>query len=221
MINAMKKIGNETFASLQVRNYRLYFIGQSVSLCGTWMQAVAQSWLVLTLTHSGVALGLVTAAQFLPILFFGPWAGLLVDCYSKRRMLVFTNIIPAVLALLLGLILMFGTVQLWMVFIFALASGFINAFDNPARQTFAMELVGEDYLANAISLNSAQFNLARVIGPAIAGAFIAAVGLAPCFIINAFSFAAILIALAKMHAEELHPSELAQRAKGQVAEGLR
>lgn len=217
----VKNFGKSTFASLKIRNYRLYFIGQAVSVSGTWMQGVAQSWLVLTLTHSGTALGLLAAAQFLPILLLGPWAGLMVDRISKRKMLVFTNGASAILAMTLGLLIAGDWVKLWMVFVIASLSGLINAFDNPARQAFAMELVGRENLTNAISLNSAQFNLARAIGPALAGGLIVFVGLAPCFIINAFSFVAILLALFFMNKAELQPSLLATQSKGQLREGFK
>jgi len=217
----VRNFGKSTFASLKIRNYRLYFIGQAVSVSGTWMQGVAQSWLVLTLTHSGTALGLLAAAQFLPILLLGPWAGLMVDRISKRKMLVFTNGASAILAMLLGVLIAGDWVKLWMVFVIASLSGLINAFDNPARQAFAMELVGRENLTNAISLNSAQFNLARAIGPALAGGLIVFVGLAPCFIINAFSFVAILLALFFMNKAELQPSLLATQSKGQLREGFK
>ena len=190
-------------------------------MSGTWMQGVAQSWLVLTLTNSGTALGFLAAAQFSPILFLGPWAGVIVDRISKRKMLVFTNVTSSVLALILGILIAGDWVKLWMVFVIASLTGLVNAFDNPARQAFAMELVGKEKLTNAISLNSAQFNLARAIGPALAGGLIVAVGLAPCFIINGFSFLAILIALYLMNSEQLYPSRLAQSTKGQLREGFK
>ncbi len=213
--------GKNTFSSLKIYNYRLYFIGQAVSVSGTWMQGVAQSWLVLTLTHSGTALGFLAAAQFLPILLLGPWAGLMVDRISKRKMLVFTNGASAILAFTLGILIAGDWVKLWMVFVIASLSGLVNAFDNPARQAFAIELVGKENLTNAISLNSAQFNLARAVSPALAGGLIVAVGLAPCFIFNAFSFLAILLALYLMKKEELHPSKLATESKGQLREGFK
>jgi len=217
----VRKIAQTTFSSLRIRNYRLYFIGQAVSVSGTWMQGVAQSWLVLTLTNSGTALGFLAAAQFSPILFLGPWAGVIVDRISKRKMLVFTNVTSSVLALVLGVLIAGDWVKLWMVFVIASLTGLVNAFDNPARQAFAMELVGKEKLTNAISLNAAQFNLARAIGPALAGGLIVAVGLAPCFIINGFSFLAILIALYLMNSEQLYPSRLAQSTKGQLREGFK
>lgn len=220
-MDRVKQFGKNTFVSLQVRNYRLFFIGQIISVSGSWMQSVAQSWLVLTLTNSGMALGVVAAAQFLPILLFGSWAGLWVDRFSKRKLLFLVNLCSAILAAALGFLVWTQTVSLWEVYVLATLTGFLNAFENPARQSFVSELVGKEYLANAVSLNSAQFNLARVVGPAVAGGIIATVGMAPCFFFNAVSFAAVLVGLAMMRERELFPLKLAKLAKGQVMEGLR
>jgi MFS family permease len=221
MREKIKKYGRETFASLAIPNFRLYFIGQAISLCGTWMQTIGQAWLVLKLTNSGVALGLVTAVQFLPILFLGAWGGVIADRFPKRTLLYFTQISAGLLALLLGILVATGTVELWMVFVIAAVFGLINVIDNPTRQTFIMEMVGEKNLTNAISLNSTQVNLARVVGPAIGGALIATAGLAPLFFINAVSYVAVLFALFKMSASELHPTVIVSRVKGQVIAGLR
>lgn len=220
MVNKIKTYGRQTFASLSVYNYRLYFIGQSISLCGTWMQTIGQAWLVLKLTNSGAQLGLVTAMQFIPILFFGPWAGVLVDRFSKRRLLYFTQSAFGVLALVLGILVATGAVQLWMVYILAFLLGIVTMLDNPTRQTFIVEMVGEDQLRNAVALNSSQFNLARVVGPAIGGGLIATVGLAPCFIINAVSYVAVLIALMMMQRSQLHRGPLLPPGKGQLKEGF-
>lgn len=184
------------------------------------MQTIGQSWLVLVITHSGTQLGLVTAVQFVPILFFGPWGGVVADRFDKRKLLYFTQSAAAVLALILGILVATATVQLWMIYILAAALGLVNALDNPARQTFIMEMVGKDNLSNAVSLNSTQVNLARVIGPAIGGAFIATLGLAPLFIFNAVSYIAVLIVLKMMSARELSPAPVAQKAAGQLREGF-
>ena len=211
----------DTFSSLHVRNYRLYFIGQVVSVSGSWMQRVAQSWLVLHLTGSGVALGVASALQFLPILLFGAWAGLVADRMDKRRVLMVTQPLMGFLALILGVLTLTGLVQLWMVFVMALLLGAVTAVDNPARQSFVMELVGRRQVTNAVSLNSAVFTSARVVGPAIAGVLIAVVGTGWCFVVNAASFGAVLTALVAMNAEQLERAQRPSRARGQLMEGLR
>jgi MFS family permease len=211
----------DTFSSLHVRNYRLYFIGQVVSVSGSWMQRVAQSWLVLHLTGSGVALGVASALQFLPILLFGAWAGLVADRMDKRQVLMVTQPLMGFLALILGVLTLTGLVQLWMVFLMALLLGAVTAIDNPARQSFVMELVGRRQVTNAVSLNSAVFTSARVVGPAIAGVLIAVVGTGWCFVVNAASFGAVLTALVAMNAEQLERAQRPLRAQGQLMEGLR
>jgi MFS family permease len=221
MRHKIKKISQRTFASLKIRNYRLYFFGQAVSLCGTWMQTIGQTWLVLQITKSGTQLGLIVAAQFLPVLFFAPFGGIVADRFDKRKILYFTQSASAMLALVLGILVATGSVQLWMVYVLAILLGCVNTIDNPARQTFIFEMVGKDSLQNAVSLNSTQVNLARVIGPAIGGGIIAGLGLAPCFFINALSFIAVLIALFMMTAEELNPAPKAEHKKGQLMEGFR
>ncbi len=221
MMNYLKKFSSSTFSSLKVRNFRLYFIGQSISLPGIWMQTIAQAWLVLKITNSGTALGLVTALQFLPVLFFGAMGGVIADRVSKRKILYFTQGGSALLALILGILVAINVIQLWMIYILATLLGFINAIDNPARRTFVIEMVGSKELRNAITLFSTEFNLSRVIGPAIAGGLIAAFGLAPCFLINAASYIAVLICLFLMRQEELHLVEPVKRAKGQLREGFR
>ncbi|HZE86793.1 MAG TPA: MFS transporter, partial [Methylomirabilota bacterium] len=176
-METVKRFGHRTFSSLKIRNYRLYFIGQGISLSGTWMQTVALGLLVLQLTHSGTILGIVLALQFLPILLFGPIAGVMIDRYSKRKMLYLTQSAAAILALLMGLFLFFGVIQIGMVYVFAICLGIITAIDSPTRQAFLMELVGKDGIKNAIALNSSEVNLARILGPALGGIVIAAVGL--------------------------------------------
>jgi MFS family permease len=210
-----------TFASLVVRNYRLFFIGQAISLSGTWMQTVAQGLLVLQLTGSGVALGLITALQTLPVLLFGAWGGVLVDRLPKRNILYATQGISCVASLALGVLTMTGEVRLWMVYGIALVLGGTKIFDNPARQTFVREMVGPDRLTNAVSLNSMEMNLARVIGPTIAGILVATVGIGACFVIDGLSYIVVIAMLVAMKADELQPARRLVRAKGQLMEGLR
>ena len=210
-----------TFDSLSVKNYRMFFAGQVVSWTGTWVQWVAQGWLVLRLTQSGFGLGLVTAIQWLPVLVLGAWAGVVADRLDKRKLLVFTNASSAVLSLVLGVLTVAGVVTLWMVIVVALALGVVTALDNPARQTFTMEMVGRGRLTNAVSLNTATFTTARVLGPAIAGVMISTVGIGPCFLLNGVSFVPVTLALIFMDRSQLRPSEQVARSTGQVREGLR
>jgi MFS family permease len=217
----LQQYGRDTFSSLYIRNYRLYYIGQIVSTSGTFMQSVAQAWLVLQLTHSGTALGIATALQYLPIIFLGPYGGLIADRVSKRKILYVTQSLSGLLALILGALVATGMVQVWMVYVLAFALGVVTVFDNPARQTLYIELVGPDNLRNAVTLYSTLVNLARVIGPAIAAAVIAAFGLAPCFIINGISYGAVVTMLVMMRADELLVTPPLPRAKGQFQEGFR
>lgn len=217
----LRQISRGTFSSLYVRNYRLYYIGQIVSTSGTFMQSIAQAWLVLKLTNSGTALGIATALQYLPILFLGPYGGVIADRISKRKILYFTQSLSGVLALILGVLVATGLVKVWMVYFLAFCLGMVNVFDNPTRQTFYIELVGADNLRNAVTLYSTLVNLARIIGPAIAGGLIAAFGLAPCFIINGISFVAVVIMLAMLHTDELILTPPVPRAKGQLQEGFK
>jgi MFS family permease len=218
---ALGRVAGSTFISLRVRNYRLYFIGQVVSVSGSWMQRVAQSWLVLHLTGSGVALGTVSALQFLPMLVLGAWGGVLADRADKRRLLMITQALMGLLALVLGTVTLAGLVQLWMVYLLALLLGVVTAVDNPSRQSFVMEMVGRRQVTNAVSLNSAVFTGARVIGPAIAGLLIVLVGTGWCFVINALTFGAVMVALAAMDPTKLQRAEAPPRARGQLLEGLR
>ncbi|MFY9463124.1 MAG: MFS transporter [Candidatus Sungiibacteriota bacterium] len=215
------KMGKRTFSSLKIRNYRLYFFGQAISLSGTWMQTIAQSWLVLKITGSGTALGLITALQFLPILLFGAWGGVIADRFPKRRILFVTQSVSGLLALILGILVATDTVQLWMVGALAFGLGLVNAVDNPTRQTFILEMVEEDHFPNAVSLNSTQVNLARVAGPAIGGVLIATIGLAWCFSVNAISYIAVLAALWLMRSDELFSPPPQAAKKGRLREGFR
>src|ERR1700690_3459372 len=175
----LRQFNQDTFSSLYVRNYRLYYIGQIISTSGTFMQSVAQAWLVLKLTNSGTALGITSALQYVPILFLGPYGGVIADRISKRKILYFTQTASGILALILGTLVVTGLVRVWMVYILAFFLGSVNVFDNPPRQTFYFELVGPDNLRNAVTLYSTLVNLARIIGPAIAALIIAIFGLAP------------------------------------------
>jgi MFS family permease len=217
----LREQSRETFSSLYIRNYRLYYIGQIISTSGTFMQSVAQAWLVLKLTNSGTALGIATALQYVPILFLAPYGGVIADRFPKRRILYFTQTLSGILALTLGVLVATGLVKVWMVYLLAFSLGMVTVFDNPARQTFYIELVGPDHLRNAVTLYSTLVNLARIIGPAIAAALIAAFGLAPCFLINGFSYAAVVIMLGMLREEELLTTPPLPQAKGQILEGFR
>ncbi len=196
------KIGKRTFASLKIRNYRLFFIGQSISLIGTWMQTIGQGILVLQITGSGTILGTVIALQFLPILILGPFGGVIADRFPKRNMLYITQTLAGLLALLFGFLVITHEIKIWMVELLALSLGLVNTIDNPVRQSFISELVGRENLSNAVSLNSSIANVARVIGPAIAGILILTIGIAMCFIVNGISYIAVLIVLSFMKKEE-------------------
>jgi MFS family permease len=219
-VSRARRLLSSTFDSLRVRNYRLFFMGQVVSVTGSWMQRVAQAWLVLHLSGSGLALGLVTGLQFLPVLLAGPWSGLVADRVDKRRLLYWTQGAMGLLALALGWLTITGSVRLWMVYLLALLLGCVTAVDNPARQAFVTEMVGRRKVMNAVSLNSAVFTAARVVGPAAAGLLINAVGTGWCFVINAFSFLAVLLALALMRSAELLPPTPVTRGPGQVRAGF-
>jgi MFS family permease len=207
-------------SSLRQRNYRLYFFGQLVSVMGTWMQTVAQSFLVLDLTHSGTILGLTTAARFVPILVFGPAGGLFADRRDKRRILYVTQTLSGVAAAVFALLTGMHVIRIWSVVLLALALGFVNVFDNPARQSFITEMVPPEDLANAVTLNSVSINLARVFGAALGGILVAVLGLALCFACNAISFAAVLVSLAAMNAAALYPARPEKQRKGQIRAGL-
>ena len=216
-----------TFRSLSVRNYRLYASGAVVSNIGTWMQRVAQDWLVLQLTNNnGTALGITTGLQFLPILLLSPYAGLIADRFPKRRLLQVTQLMLAVPALLLGVLAVTGVAESWHVYVLAFVFGIGAAFDAPARQSFVSEIVGPEDLTNAVGLNSASFNLARMIGPALAGLLIAALGsgvqaTGAVIIVNAVSYGAVILSLQRMRERDLHPAKREERHKGMIRDGVR
>jgi MFS family permease len=220
-MDSVRAFGQRTFASLAIRNYRLYFIGQGISASGTWMQSVAQGLLVLKLTGSGTALGLVTALNTLPVLLLGPWGGVIADRFSKRRILYATQTAAGILGVAVGVLVAGDWIRLWMVYVCGVLLGLVKVFDNPTRQTFVREMVGSDYLTNAVSLNSTEMNLARVIGPTIAGVLVATAGLGPCFLFDGFSYGVVVIMLAFMREEELFPAPRVARARGQLVAGFR
>ena len=220
-MSPVTRVAHRTFGSVKVRNYRLFISGQLVSVTGTWMQTVALGWLVLRLTDSGFAVGVNLALQFLPILLFGMWGGLVADRFDKRRTLIRTQAAMALLAGVLWTITITGVAQLWMIYLLSLLIGSVTVVDNPTRQSFVTEMVGKDLVANAVSLNSAVFNASRIIGPAIAGVMIATIGLPWAFLLNAISFAAVIVGLRAMDPTQLLVSIPAARAGGQVRAGLR
>jgi MFS family permease len=209
-----------TFAALAIPNFRRYYAGQSVSLIGTWMQMAAQSWLVLTLTRSATALGFIIALQTLPVLLLGPYGGVVADRADKRRLMVILQVAMGLQALALGLLSVTGAVRLWEVGALAALLGLNNAFENPARQAFMLELVGPESLRNAVTLNSVIVNVARTIGPAVAGVLIATVGEGICFLFNAASFAAVVASLISLDRGALRPTVPTVREPGQLREGL-
>jgi MFS family permease len=220
-VSAARQSSSKTFAALSVRNFRLFFIGQLISVSGTWMQSVAQGWLVLQLTGSSVDLGFAVALQYLPILLFGTYGGLVADRHEKRRILYFTQSSAGLLALTLGILMTTHHVTVTTVFVLASLLGFVNLFDVPARQAFVQEMVGRDLIANAVSLNSVLMNSGRVIGPSVAAGLIALVGTAACFYSNAASYIAVILALALMRSKELLPMQIVQRQPGQLRLGLK
>jgi MFS family permease len=209
-----------TFGSLDTHNYRLYFAGNVVSHVGGWMQTMAEAWLVLTLTHSGTAVGATFACRFAPVLVFGLWGGTIADRFDRREVLLITQTLSALLAVALWLIVLTGVVHAWMVFALAIALGLVTVVDEPTQHAFVEEMVGRDRLANAVALNSAVMNSARITGPAIAGLLIATVGTAWVFFVNAASFFAVVAALLAMRRRELRPP-LRHHERPRVRDGLR
>jgi MFS family permease len=217
----LKGIGRVTFAAFAIPNYRRYISGQSISLIGTWMQMAAQSWLVLTITRSATTLGLIVALQTLPVLLLGPYGGVIADRVDKLRLMTVLQVAMGVQALVLGVLTVTGSVRLWEIGVLAALLGLNNAFENPARQSFMLEMVGPENLRNAVSLNSVLVNVARVIGPAVAGILIATVGEGVCFLVNAASFVAVVVSLTTLDRSAIHPSAPSGREPGQLREGLR
>ncbi len=210
------------FASLGVHNYRVYWTGGFVSNVGTWMARVAQDWLVLTVltNNSATALGTITALQFLPALLFAPWAGSVADRFPKRRVLLVTQTAMLLTGLVLAWLVLGGTAALWHVYLLATLQGVAQAFDGPARQSFAPEMVPTKLIPNAVGLNSTSFNAARLVGPGVAGLVIAAWGIGPALLINALSFGGVIVALLMMDVSELTPAPVT-RSRGAIREGVK
>src|ERR1700723_1946129 len=219
----MKKSVTSAFRALSSFNYRVWAAGALVSNIGTWMQRIAQDWLVLTqlTNHDASAVGIVMGLQFAPQLLLLPWTGLAADRFNQRKLLMLTQATTGVLALILGVLTIEGVTRLWHVYVFAFLFGSAAAFDAPVRQTFVAELVGDEHLPNAVALNSTSFNAARMIGPAVAGLVIAKVGTGWAFAINGLSFAAVLISMSLFRVSELYPNTRAHRAPGGFLEGFR
>jgi MFS family permease len=217
----VKRVTRRAFRSLGVRNYRLYFSGQIVSMAGSWMQLVAMAWLVLRLTGSAFDLGVTTALQTAPYLFFSMWGGLVADRVSKRRLLVCTQLLMAVPPFVLFALIETGAVRIWMVWVLLLFRGVVNSFDNPARQSFVNEMVGPERIVNAVSLNASVMQAGRLLGPAVAAVVIATAGLSPCFVLNGASFLVMVVMLLLMRPSEMTPAPPAPRGHGLLREGFR
>ncbi|MEV0093773.1 MFS transporter [Streptomyces sp. NPDC050738] len=209
-----------SFTSLKIRNYRLYMLGQSISVAGNWMQSIAVGWLALQLTHSGTMLGIVTAARYLPILLLGAWGGLVVDRHDRRRLLTLTQVCFAVQAALLTVLSWAGLMELPLLVAFMLALGFVNVFDSPARQSLISELVDREHLPNAIAINSTLVNTAKLVGPGLAGVIIATLGVTPCFALDTLSFLVVIVSLRALRAAEMQPAEREIHARGQIRAGI-
>jgi MFS family permease len=217
----LKNATRETFVSLKSRNFRLFFSGQLVSQIGNWLTLVAQTLLVLKLTHSGVALGFLAAAQFGPVLLIGPWAGLVADRSDKRKLLLIIQTIAMAQSFALAALAFSGNSSVLPIYAIALVGGMTIAFDNPARRSFVVEMVPEDHMNNAVSLNSALMTGSRVVGPALAGLLVSTVGFGWCFFGDGLSYLAVLAAYWMMRPSELRSPPITPRGKGQVREGLR
>jgi MFS family permease len=209
------------FAALAVPNFRRYFSGQALSLIGTWVETVAQALLVLHLTHSGTILGLTTAARFAPVLVLSPYAGVLVDRFPRRRILLTTQVGLGLVSLILGVLVLTGHIDIWGVVVLALAFGTLSAFDNPARQAFVSEVVGAPLVRDAVTLNSTSVNVARVLGPTVAAVLVATVGIGWCFVANAGSFLFVIATLVFLNTRQLHPVRPVPHLPGQIRQGLR
>ena len=210
-----------TFQSLRIRNFRLFFTGQLISQVGNWLTLVAQALLVLHLTGSGLAVGVMTACQFLPVLLFGAWAGLVADRSDKRKLLMVVQSFAMLQSFMLAALAFMGDPPIAALYAVALAGGFATAFDNPARRAFVVEMVPEPYVHNSVSLNSALMTGSRIVGPALAGLLIAGFGFGWCFLLDGVSYIAVLIGLWMMRPSELRAAEPTPRSKGQVRAGLR
>ena len=220
-MNVLAAFGKQTFSSFAIPNYRRYFVGQGLSHIGSWMQTVALGWLVIVLTGSGVALGSVLAVRFAPLLFGAIIAGNLVDSFDKRRLLIATQSAAAIISLTMGALIYAGVIAMWMVYVAALSKGLVDMLDRPARQTFVHEIVGPENLRNAVSLNSSMANTARALGPLFAGSIIATLGIAVCYLANALSFVAFIVALLSLRSGEMHREARDGRKVEHVFAGVR
>jgi MFS family permease len=209
------------YSSLGVRNYRLYFFGQIVSISGSWMQQIAMAWLVLNLTGSAFTLGLTVALQTLPYLFVGVWGGLLADRLPKRRLLICTQLAQTIVPFAFWALVAGGAIEMWMVYALVFVRGLVNTLDNPARQSFVADMVGRDRIVNAVSLNASVVQAGRLFGPAIAAVILATLGLGPCFLVNGITFLFMVLMLFLMRPEELHPAPVTPRGRGQLRDALR
>lgn len=221
MTERLRSASQVTFRSLHTKNFRLFFLGQLISQAGTWMQSVAIIWVVLDLTDTGLAVGLVTAAQFLPLLVLGAWTGVLTDRFDRHRTLLATQVAYAALAVGFSVISLTGSATVGWMYALSLAFGLITALDNPVRRVFVGELVSREDLPNAVGLNSAMMTGSRVFGPALAGALIAGPGVSACFVLNAVSYVAVIVALLRMDRAGFSSVATVARAKGQIRSGLR
>lgn len=221
MSPALKRFSRTTFAAFDVPNFRLFMGGQATSLIGTWMQMAAQAWLVLQLTDSATTLGVIAALQTLPVLLLGSYGGVIADRIDKRRAMIFLQAMMGLQAVALGVLTVTHSVHVWEIGALAFILGLNNCFEGPARQSFMLEMVGPEHLRNAVSLNSTMTNVARLLGPGIAGLLIAALGSGWCFLINSVSFIAVISSLMRMNTAELHTVTPTPRAKGQLRAGLK
>ncbi|MFL6203826.1 MAG: MFS transporter [Acidimicrobiales bacterium] len=217
----IRTFGSETFRSLRVRNFRLFFVGQIISQTGTWMQMIAIGLLVLAITDSGTAVGLVTAMQFLPILLFGAWGGVLADRRDRHHLLIATNVAGALVATAFSVLVLSGNEALWSVYLLTFAAGLVTALENPARRSLVTDLVAEKDVPNAVGLNSTLMTTSRVFGPALGGLLIAGPGIGWCFAANAVSFVPQLVLFLRLDRSKFRPTVLVAKAKGQLREGLR
>ncbi len=221
MTQTLGNAARDTFRSLHVRNFRLFFSGQLISQTGTWLTMVAQTLLVLKLTDSGVAIGLLTAFQFGPVLLLGAWAGSVADRSDKRKLLIRMQTLAMVQSLVFAAVVFSGQATVAVIYALAFAQGVITAFDNPARRAFVVEMVPDDMVANAVSLNSTVMTGSRIVGPAAAGLLVVTVGFGWAFLLDGLSYLAVIYGLLLMRSEELHPSTPTAKGRGQVREGLR
>lgn len=221
LTSRLRHARRHTFASLAVPNYRLFFGGVIVSTTGTWIQLIAESWLIIRLGGSGLALGVTSALQFIPVAVLGSYAGVMVDRWNRRRLVLTAQVLAGVLAAVVGLLTVTGEVRIWMVWVAALLVGCVDAFHSPARAAFSAELVGPELISNAMALTTAVTVSARAIGPAVGGLLVAGVGIAPCFLLNAASYGVGAISVAAMNQRRLKVEAPEPRVRGQVMAGLR